>query len=66
MHKKIQLRLLKTKGIHAFENRDRFYRWLNTPCPALGDKMPAKLIETPESFQQVLDVLGRIEYGVYS
>ncbi len=32
----------------------------------MGDKIPAKLIETPEGFQQVLEVLGRIEYGVYS
>ena len=66
MHEKIQLRLLETRGIHAFENKDRFYRWLNSPCGALGGKIPAKLIETPEGFQQVLDVLGRIEYGVYS
>ena len=66
MHKKIQLRLLETKGIHAFGNKNRLYRWLNTPCPALGNKIPAKLIETSEGFQQVLDILGRIEYGVYS
>ena len=66
MHKKIQLRLLETRGIQTFESRDRFYRWLNISCPALGDKMPAKLIETPEGLQLVLDVLGRIEHGVFS
>ena len=66
MHKKIQRRLLETRGIQAFESKDKFYRWLNAPCRALGDKIPAKLIETPEGFQQVLDELGRIEHSVFS
>jgi uncharacterized protein (DUF2384 family) len=57
---------LETRGIEAFESRDLFYKWLNAPCKALGDKIPAKLIETPEGFQEVMDELIRIDYGLYS
>ena len=66
MDKKFRHRKLETDGMRAFGSKDRFYRWLNMPCPALGDKVPAKIAETEEGFQKVLDVLGRIEYGVYS
>jgi uncharacterized protein (DUF2384 family) len=59
-------RLLEVQGIRAFARKDRFYKWMNAPCPALGGKIPAKLTGTPEGFQIVLDELVRIEYGVFS
>ena len=66
MHKKMQQRILEKRGLQVFDSKDKFHRWLNAPCRALGDKNPAKLIETPEGFQQVLDILGRIEHNLYS
>lgn len=65
MEPKNQQRLLEFRGIQAFGNKDNFHRWLNISSMALGDKVPAKLIETEEGLQQVLDELIRIEHGVY-
>ncbi len=66
MHEKFKRRRLEVAGIRAFESRDEFYQWLNEPCRALGGKIPAKVAETDEGFEEVLKLLGRIEYGVYS
>jgi putative toxin-antitoxin system antitoxin component (TIGR02293 family) len=41
-------------------------RWLKEPNPALGHATPLSLLDTDEGTQAVTDVLGRIEYGVYS
>jgi len=62
---KNQQRLLEFRGIQAFGTKDNFHKWLNIPSMALGDTVPAKLIETEEGLQQVLDELVRIEHGVY-
>jgi putative toxin-antitoxin system antitoxin component (TIGR02293 family) len=40
--------------------------WLVTENRALGGRQPITLLDTGIGFQDVLDVLGRIEYGVYS
>ena len=40
--------------------------WLKQPNPALGGAVPYDLLSTDEGFQQVDDILTRIEYGVYS
>jgi len=66
MHEKVKRRKLEVAGIRVFKSKNRFHHWLNMPCRALGDKVPAKYAETEEGYQQVLDELGRIEYGVYS
>jgi len=65
MEIKNQQKLLEFRGIQAFEKKENFHKWLNMPSNALGDKVPAKLIETEEGLQQVLDELIRIEHGVY-
>jgi putative toxin-antitoxin system antitoxin component (TIGR02293 family) len=41
-------------------------RWLKEPIPALGHVTPLSLLDTDEGAQRVTDLLGRIEYGVYS
>ncbi|TVQ87950.1 MAG: DUF2384 domain-containing protein [Bacteroidetes bacterium] len=53
-------------GEEVFENRDDFFKWLNLPNEALGGLEPKELIEIPGGVSKVKDVLGRIEYGVYS
>ena len=65
MDKEKQHSLLELRGIQAFGNKDIFHKWLNIPSIALGDKVPATLIETEEGLEQVLDELIRIEHGVY-
>ncbi len=41
-------------------------RWLKEPLPALGQVTPLSLLDTDEGSQRVTDILGRIDYGVYS
>ena len=41
-------------------------KWLNTKQPALGNRIPMELAKNSAGAQVVEDLLGRIEYGVYS
>ncbi len=53
-------------GEEVFGNRHTFFKWLNLPNDALGGLEPHNLIEIPGGVSKVKDILGRIEYGVYS
>lgn len=53
-------------GEEVFGNRNAFFQWLNLPNTALGGLHPQELIEIPGGVSKVKDILGRIEYGVYS
>ena len=50
----------------VLEDRDKALSWIQTPNTALNKARPIELLDTGIGFQQVLDVLNRIEYGVYS
>ncbi len=53
-------------GAEVFESQENFFKWLDLPNAALGGLEPRELIEIPEGVSKVRDILGRIEYGVYS
>lgn len=53
-------------GIDVFEDKEHFFKWLELPNTALGNLEPRVLLELPEGITKVRDLLGRIEYGVYS
>lgn len=53
-------------GSEVFGSQENFFKWLNLPNVALGGMEPQTLIEIPEGISKVKDILGRIEYGVYS
>lgn len=53
-------------GTEVFGSKDNFFKWLALPNTALGGLEPAELIEIPGGISKVRDVLGRIEYGIYS
>ncbi len=53
-------------GEEVFGDRDSFFKWLNLPNEALGGLEPKELIEIPGGVSKVKDIIGRIEYGVYS
>ncbi len=61
----LKLAQLYTRGIEVLKNRDIFLEWLNSNIIALNDK-PVNLLDTITGIDMVIDVLGRIEYGVYS
>jgi putative toxin-antitoxin system antitoxin component (TIGR02293 family) len=53
-------------GEEVFGDRDKFFKWLKLPNEALGGNEPLTLMEIPGCLSLVRDILGRIEYGVYS
>lgn len=54
------------RAIEVFQDTENAHKWLNTPNRALDNKIPMNLLQNPTAAQMVLDVLGRIEHGVYS
>ncbi len=53
-------------GSEVFENTENFFKWLDLQNTALGGLAPKELLEIPGGISKVRDLLGRIEYGVYS
>ena len=42
------------------------HKWLNHPAYGLGDKTPVDMLNSETETQQVLDLIGRLEHGVFS
>lgn len=53
-------------GYELFQSKDKFMKWLDLPNSVLGGLEPKLLLELPCGISKVKDLLGRIEYGVYS
>lgn len=41
-------------------------RWLTEPVYGLGDKMPLAMLATSAETQAILDLIGRLEHGVFA
>lgn len=48
------------------KNKEYAIQWLKTPKTALGGEIPKNLLDTEVGAREVENLLGRIEYGVYS
>ncbi|MFA1644781.1 MAG: antitoxin Xre/MbcA/ParS toxin-binding domain-containing protein [Enterobacteriaceae bacterium] len=56
---------VETAAIALFEGDAAAAReWLNSPCRALGGKVPAELITSGTGVQEVLNLITRLEHGV--
>jgi putative toxin-antitoxin system antitoxin component (TIGR02293 family) len=64
--KLISLAEVYTHGFDVFGSENTFIEWLNAPNRALGMVTPFSLLQTQYGRQEVQNVLGRIEWGVYS
>ena len=53
-------------GISVLEDQENFFKWLELNNAALGGLKPLDLLDLPGGLDKVRDVLGRMEYGVYS
>ena len=53
-------------AIEVFEDEDAGRNWLHTPSPYLENSTPLSMFNSSEGIEKVRDMLGRIEYGVYS
>ncbi len=60
------LKALAAHGLRVFEDQGKFNRWLRRPLEVLEAQSPLQLLDTATGFQVVDQILGRIEYGVYS
>jgi len=60
------LERLGESGASVFQDNNKFTRWLRRPLRILGDRTPLDLLDSATGIQLVEDLLGRIEYGVYS
>ena len=47
-------------------SKEKARHWLNAPNRALGNVTPISLAESEAGADEVTNILGRIEYGVYS
>ena len=50
----------------VFEERAHAREWLRQPQRGLGNRVPLALMRTEAGAREVEDLLGRIEYGVFS
>jgi len=57
---------LMGKAIEVFDTTENARRWLTSPQIGLGGAVPLDYAETEVGAREVEDLLGRIEYGVYS
>ena len=57
---------LYSYGFEVFEDETRFNKWIFNPNQALGGKQPFELLDNQFGREEVKNVIGRIEYGVYS
>jgi putative toxin-antitoxin system antitoxin component (TIGR02293 family) len=63
----VRLASLFDKAVDLFEgNRGAARDWLQAPNKALGNQPPLTLAETEIGGREVEDLIGRLEYGVYS
>lgn len=57
---------LANYGTAVFQDQGKFIRWLRRPLRLLGERAPLELMDSPTGVQLVEDILGRIDYGVFS
>lgn len=53
-------------GYEVFEDEAKFNRWMFTPNQALGGKSPYDVVDNQFGREEVKNIIGRIDYGVYS
>lgn len=54
------------RAIEVFGTADMAAQWFHLPVLALGNARPLDLMSDESGIDEVMKVLGRIEYGVYS
>jgi putative toxin-antitoxin system antitoxin component (TIGR02293 family) len=53
-------------GYSVFEDEEKFNRWMFKDNKALGGKTPFQICNNQFGREEVKNIIGRIEYGVYS
>ena len=53
-------------GFAVFEDKNRFNEWIFRPNKALGGKAPFDILHNSFGREEVRNLIGRIDFGVYS
>jgi len=53
-------------ALDVFRDREKAAAWLNRPNHVLGARTPLSLLDSDIGVEQVNDLLGRIEHGIFS
>jgi putative toxin-antitoxin system antitoxin component (TIGR02293 family) len=53
-------------GYEVFEEQERFNKWMFRPNKALGNHAPYDLVNNQFGREEVKNLIGRIDYGVYA
>lgn len=62
----VRLARLRDRAVEVFEDDRQANRWLKSALPSLGGYSPLEYAESELGAQEVMNLLGRIEHGVYS
>ncbi len=62
----IRFARLMGKAVEVFESKEGARQWLRAPQFGLGGAVPLEYAETEVGAREVENLLGRVEYGVYS
>lgn len=62
----VRLARLRDRAVEVFEDDGQANRWLKTALPSLAGHSPLEYAESELGAQEVMNLLGRIEHGVYS
>jgi len=62
----ISLADIYSYGYKVFEYEARFNAWMFSPNQALGGLLPFKLMDNQFGREEIKNMIGRIEYGVYA
>lgn len=62
----ISLADIYSYGYDVFEDEAAFNQWMFKPSAALGGKAPYDIIDNQFGREEVKNIIGRIDYGVYS
>jgi putative toxin-antitoxin system antitoxin component (TIGR02293 family) len=61
----LQLEQLIEMGLETFTDADTLYRWLKREKKVLGHTLNFESLYSTQGIQDVIDEIGRIQYGVY-
>ncbi len=57
---------LYSYGYKVFQDEDKFNNWMFTPNQALAGKLPYDIVDNQFGREEIKNIIGRIEYGVFS
>lgn len=53
-------------GYEVFENKENFNKWMFAPNQALGGAKPFEFMDNQFGREEIRNLIGRIEYGVFA